>query len=123
MANIIQCNPLFFFRRKTLKSLDNCKLQSFALAKIVYYAIQVTHSIHLCMFGQPIICPVLCRGKYAVLRTCDSKFKKTFIFLMGTYRISANSFRGTCDLWSQYIRCGNYSRAETIRGNTVSTLW
>ena len=47
-----------------------------------------------------------------------------------------NSFRGNysffefnlmyCDLWSQYIQVrklfkgGNYSRAETIRGNTVS---
>ena len=54
-----------------------------------------------------------------------------------TYRISANIFRGnysflslalctvTFDLWSQYIKVwklfkgGNYSRAETIRGNTV----
>ena len=53
-----------------------------------------------------------------------------------TYRISANSFRGNysflnlclctyCDLWWQYIQVrklfkgGNYSRAETIWGNTV----
>ena len=33
-----------------------------------------------------------------------------------------------CDLWIQYIKMqklfkgGNYSRAETIRGNTVSTF-
>ena len=34
-----------------------------------------------------------------------------------------------CDLWLQYIKVrklfkgGNYSRAETIRGNTVCTEW
>ena len=46
------------------------------------------------------------------------------------YRISANSFRGNYSFLSLALctvtfdhstyRCGNYSRAETIRGNTVS---
>ena len=40
------------------------------------------------------------------------------------YRISANSFRGNYSFLNltfdhSTYRCGNYSRAETIRGNTV----
>ena len=43
------------------------------------------------------------------------------------YRISANSFRGNCSFLNlalftvrKLFKGGNYSRAETIRGNTVS---
>ena len=51
-------------------------------------------------------------------------FTRMMKFLF-TYRISANSFRGTYSFLNLTLctyRCGNYSRAETIRGNTVLTF-
>ena len=45
-----------------------------------------------------------------------------------SYRISANSFRGNYSFLNlikghSTYRCGNYSREETIRGNTVCQIW
>ena len=69
-------------------------------------------------------------GLYRVL----SKSQKPTLnlkILYTIYRISANSFRGNYSFLSLTLctvtfvystyRCGNYSRAKTIRGNTVLT--
>ena len=80
---------------------------------------------------------ILKQQKILLLQQIRQCFQgKNVLGLKTTYRISANSFRGNylfffefglmyCDLWLQYIKVrklfkgGNYSRAETIHGNTV----
>jgi hypothetical protein len=64
--------------------------------------------------------------KFEILQTNKKIKQKCSVF---SYRISANSFRGNYSFLNlTYIQVrklfkgGNYSRAETIRGNTVDML-
>ena len=73
---------------------------------------------------------------YVVISKCKMSIDKSLLTYLSNikwrYRISANSFRGnysflnltlcTVTFGHSTYRCGNYSRAETIRGNTVCIL-
>ena len=115
MANTTQCNPLFFFRRKTLKSLDACFGKNGLLCNS-------NDSFYSFMFVKPIThckiwtCLVLCWGKCAHQTNWNSKFKKLFIFRKCTHSVTVfpRIVVATTNLFLS-LRCDNYSRETTIQ--------